>query len=59
MDKKCQVDSLFDAHSSHQRKKKPKILNFIKFSQIGHKESALTEKRVKKNVQGVPKETVH
>ena len=48
-DKKCQVDSLFDAHPSHQRKKKPKILNFIKFSQHGRKESALTEKRANKN----------
>ena len=49
MDKKFQLDSLFDAHPSHERKK-PKILNFIKFSQNGHKESALTEKRAKKNV---------
>ena len=28
----------------------PKILNFIKFLQNGHKESALTGKRAKKNV---------
>ena len=47
MDKKFQVDSLLDTHSSHQRKK-AKFLNFIKFSQNGHKESALTEKRAKK-----------
>ena len=39
---------MFDANPSHQRKKKPKILNFIKFSQNGLKESALTEKRAKK-----------
>jgi len=32
------------------KEKKPKILNFIKFSQNGHKESALSEKRAKKNV---------
>ena len=32
------------------KKKKPKNLNFIKFSQNGQKESALTEKRAKKNV---------
>jgi len=30
------------------KKKKPKLINFIKFSQNGHKESALTEKRAKK-----------
>jgi len=32
------------------KEKKPKILNFIKFLQNGHKESALREKRAKKNV---------
>ena len=48
---KFQVDrSLFDAHPSHTKKKKPKILNFTKFLQNDHKESALTEKRAKKNV---------
>jgi len=31
-------------------KKKPKILNVIKFSQNDHKESTLTEKHAKKNV---------
>jgi len=31
-------------------KKKPKFLNFIKFSQNDHKEIAWTEKRAKKNV---------
>ena len=50
MDKKFLIDSLFDAHPSHQRKKKVKILNFIQFSQNGHKESALKERRAKKNV---------
>ena len=48
MDKKFPVDSLFDAHPSHLRKKEPKILDFIKFLQNGHKESALTEKRAKR-----------
>jgi len=50
MDKKFQVDSLFNAYPSHQRKKKSKILNFIKFSQNSHKESALAEKHAKKKV---------
>jgi len=45
-----QIDSLFNAHSLHQRKNRPKIINFIKFSQNGHKESALTKKRAKKNI---------
>ena len=31
------------------KKKKPKILNFITFSQNGHIKSALTEKRAEKN----------
>jgi len=30
--------------------KKAKMLNYIKFSQNGHKESALTEQHAKKNV---------
>jgi len=30
------------------KEKKPKIINFIKFSQNHHKESALTENRAKK-----------
>jgi len=29
------------------RGKRPKIINFIKFSQNGHKESAVTEKRAR------------
>jgi len=33
-----------------KEKNTPKILNFIKFSQNGYKESALTEKHAKKNV---------
>jgi len=38
-------------HSSFAlKKKKPKSLNFIKFSQNGHKESVFTEKHAKKNV---------
>ena len=56
-DKKFQVVSLFDALPSHLRKKHPKILNFIKFSQNGRKESALTEKRAKKNVVSQNAET--
>jgi len=40
---------MFDAQPC-TKEKKPKTLNFIKFSQNGHKESALTEKRAKKNV---------
>ena len=36
--------------SLRTKEKKPKILNFIKISQNGHKEIALTEKRAKKNV---------
>jgi len=34
----------------HTKEKKPKILNFVKFSQSSYKESALTEKRAEKNV---------
>ena len=34
---------------AQKKKKTVKFLNFIKFSQNGHKESASTEKRAKKN----------
>ena len=41
---------LFGLSILPKKKKQPNILKFMKFLQNGHKESALTEKSVKKNV---------